>query len=89
MHPSKESNKYGPEILLFHISRLQTNMLTTVIILLILLKYCFNLMERENSLNGVQKLYIRGTIYFEVQTAQMRYCTPKWGTGGNPGFTIK
>ena len=34
--------------------------------------------------DGVQNTYLRGTIFFWVQKAQMGYCTPKWGTAGNP-----
>ena len=43
-------------------------------------------MQRENSPNEVEKWYPRGTILFGVQTVQMRYCTPKWGTVGNPAL---
>jgi len=46
-------------------------------------------MQRGNSPNGVQKLYPRGTNFFEVQTVQMGYCTPKWGTDGNPGIQLE
>ena len=42
-------------------------------------------MQKENSPNEVQKWYPRGTNFFGVQTVQMRYCTPKWGTVGNSG----
>ena len=38
--------------------------------------------------DGVQNAYLRGTIIFEVQNAQMGYCTPKWGTAGNPGHRL-
>ena len=48
------------------------------------LKHCLNLMQEKNSLNGVQKLYPRGTILFGVQIPQMGYCTLRWGTVGNP-----
>jgi len=34
--------------------------------------------------NGVQKMYPGGTKFFEVQNSEMGYCTPKWGTVGNP-----
>ena len=36
--------------------------------------------------DGVQNAYLRGTIFFEVQKAQMGYCTPKWGTAGSPAL---
>jgi hypothetical protein len=29
-------------------------------------------------------MYPRGTKFFEVQNSEMGYCTPKWGTVGNP-----
>jgi hypothetical protein len=41
-------------------------------------------MQKGNSPNGVQFLYLRGTNFFEVQNGEMGYCTPKWGTDGNP-----
>ena len=53
-------------------------------ILLATLKYDFKVMQRENSPNEVQKWYPRGTNFFGVQTVRMGYCTPKWGTVGNP-----
>ena len=53
-------------------------------ILLITLKYDFKAMQRENSPNEVQKWYPRGTIFSGVQTVQMGYSTPKWGTVGKP-----
>ncbi|CAM4802865.1 unnamed protein product [Rotaria magnacalcarata] len=53
--------------------------------LLVILQYDFKVMHRGNSPNGVQKWYLRGTNFFEVQTVQKGYCTPKWGTVGNPG----
>jgi hypothetical protein len=40
------------------------------------------------NVDGVQNVYPRGTIFFEVQKAQMGYCTPKWGTAGNPGVGV-
>jgi hypothetical protein len=43
------------------------------------------IIKRIKSSNGVQILYPWGTTFFEVQTAQMGYCTPKWGTVGSPG----
>ena len=36
--------------------------------------------------DGVQNMYLRGTIFFWVQKAQMGYCTPKWGMAGNPAI---
>ena len=53
-------------------------------ILLVTLKYDFKVMQRENSPNEVQKGYLRGTNFFGIQTVQMGYCPPKWGTVGNP-----
>jgi hypothetical protein len=29
-----------------------------------------------------------GTKFSEVQNSEMGYCTPKWGTVGNPGITL-
>ena len=57
-------------------------------ILLVTLKYDFKVIQRENSPNEVQKWYPRGTNSFWVQTIQMGYCTPKWGTVGNPVMYI-
>ena len=45
-------------------------------------------MQRENSPNEVQKRYPRGTNFFGVQAVQMGYCTPKWGTVGNPAENV-
>ena len=53
--------------------------------LLATLKYDFKVMQRENSPNEVQKWYPTDTNFIGVQTVQMGYCTPKWGTVGNPG----
>ena len=58
-------------------------------ILLATLKYDFKVMQRENSPNEVQKWYPRGTNFFGVQTVQMGYCTPKWGTVGNPDIVLR
>ena len=55
-------------------------------ILLVTLKYDFKVTQRENSPNEVQKWYLRGTIFFGVQTVQMRYCTPTVGYGWQPCF---
>ena len=55
-------------------------------ILLVILKQGFKVMQRQNSPNGVQKWYPRGTNIFEVQTVQMGYYTQKWGTVGNPAI---
>ena len=51
-------------------------------ILLVTLKYDFKVMQRET----VQMRYKNGIP--GVQTVQMGYCPPKWGTVGNPDQKI-